>query len=134
MEILKNILEVIMYAVITGALGYVVAEVGKVAHKKIDELQETTKLAEYDKLNMIIDKAQEVISNVVTAVSQTYVDSLKKAGKFDSAAQKEAKDQALGLAKDMITDETAEAIKKAYGNLDTYLDTKIEAVVNQLKK
>ena len=46
----------------------------------------TKAFAEREKLNQYIDYAQEAITTAVTSVSQTYVDSLKKNGKFDKTA------------------------------------------------
>lgn len=134
MEILKDVLQVIIYTLLTGCGMYVVYKVVGLVNTKIDELQANTKLANYEKLNKIIDKAQSILYTIVESVSQTYVDSLKKSGKFDSAAQTEAKNKAITLAKDMITDETANAITEIYGNLDSYLDSSIESIVKQLKE
>jgi len=90
-------------------------------------------------MDSLIDKEllTEVTDAVTTAVaytSQTYVDALKKNGIFDKEAQQEAlwksKDKALSLlsksAKKVLTD--------IYGNLNAYLETKIEAEVRVQKQ
>ena len=77
----------------------------------------------------LLAEVTEAVTTAVTYTSQTYVDALKKHGIFDKEAQLEAlrksKDKALSLlsasAKDVLTE--------VYGNLDAYLETKIEAEV-----
>ena len=54
---------------------------------KRDELKSKTSSEIADKY---IDMIYETVSMCVIATNQTYVDSLKKAGTFDAAAQKEA--------------------------------------------
>ena len=51
---------------------------------------------ENDQLVKYIDAATDAISKAVLTVNQTYVDSLKKQGKFDEEAAKTAKQMAIG--------------------------------------
>ena len=46
-----------------------------------------------------------IIFNAVQCVFQEFVDSMKKAGKFDEAAAKEAKARALAIIKGQLTEE-----------------------------
>jgi hypothetical protein len=134
LELLQEILQVIIYTVITGCGVVIVKKILVFLNKKIDDVQANTKLAEYEKLNRIIDRAQETIYSIVIAVNQTFVDDLKKSEKFDKEAASQAKDLAIEKAKEMLTEEAIEAITQVKGNVDAFINTNIEAVINQLKQ
>lgn len=129
MEILKDIL----YVVLTGFGIAIAKEAVDFFNKKINEIQISTEIKKHDKLNKYIDDAQKVIGDVVLTVSQTYVESLKKAGEFNKEAQEEAKNKAIAMANELISKEAKEAINVLYGDFKVYLDVTIESVVNQNK-
>lgn len=132
-EIVQSVLQMIIYVVITGCGVFVVKEFVKFINGKIDEVQTNTKLAEYEKINKLIDGAQKVLENVVLSVNQVFVDTLKSEGKFDKESAENAKKQAMDKANELLTDEAVKAIEKVYGSVDAYLDVNIEAVVNKIK-
>lgn len=133
LELLKDILQVILFTVITGCGVVVVRKVLEFVNKKIDQVQANTKLVEYEKLNKIIDKAQESIYTIVDATNQSFVDSLKKSNRFDKESAAAAKDIATDKANAMLTEEAIEAITQLKGDVDVFIDTTIEAAVRQLK-
>jgi hypothetical protein len=133
LELLKEIVQIIIYTVITGCGVVVVRKVLEFVNKKIDQLQENTKLVEYEKLNKIIDNVQNSIYNIVNAVNQTFVDSLKEHNKFDKESAAAAKATATDKANAMLTEEAIEAITQLKGDVDVFIDTTIEAAVRQLK-
>lgn len=51
------------------------------------------------------EKVQNVVRQVVMAITQTYVEGLKKKGKFDEAAQKEALDMAVKRSAEILLGE-----------------------------
>ena len=67
------------------------------------------------------------------SVTQTYVDTLKKNGKFD----KEAQLVALSLAKDEVlrelNTETRIFIETNYGSINDFVTTQIESTINLIK-
>lgn len=134
MELLQNILETIIYTVITGCGVFVVRELLRLLNGKIDEVQTSTKLVEYEKLNKIIDNAQSILENIVISVNQVFVNSLKAEGKFNKESAEIAKNTAIDKATELLTDEAIKAIEIVYGSLDAYLDVNIEAIVNKLKQ
>jgi len=134
MEMLKDILSIVIYTVITGAGVIVVKKVLDFVNTKIDEVQTNTQLSKYDSLNKIIDQVQSVVTTAVQATNQTFVDDLKKAKKFTKESATEAKNKAFETAKKLITEEAANAIEQVYGNVDVYLDNLIEDTVKALKK
>ena len=128
-----EILNVMIYIVITSYGIALVNELLKFGNAKIDELQTNTKLAEYDKLNVLIDRAQSVVTTIVQSINQTFVSDLKNSGAFTKETAVKAKDMALEKAHELISDEAVDAIEEVYGNIDEYLDVFVEQVVNELK-
>ena len=74
-----------------------------------------------------------IVSNAVLSVTQTFVDAMKKAGKFDEAAAKEAKDKALSIITSQLTPELKDYITSNFGDMTEYLSNLVEAMVQSLK-
>ena len=89
--------------------------------------------AESVKLKTYITEAAEAIAAAVAATNQTYVDSLKSAGKFDADAQREAAQKALEACLTSISPAAQSFIEAAYGDIREYLKTRIEAEVRKQK-
>lgn len=85
------------------------------------------------KVKEYISEIANAVADAVSATSQTYVDTLKAAGKFTTQAQKEAAQKALNACIASITPEATAFIEKAYGDIKEYLTTKIEAEVRKQK-
>lgn len=126
---MRNVLENICYILISGCGIALTKYICSLINNKINELQINKELKQYEKLNQYIDSAQEAISNAVLTVTQTYVESLKKAGNFNKEAQIEAKNMAMDIAHKLITDNCKQAIITVYGDFDEYLDSAIESLV-----
>ena len=75
----------------------------------------------------------ETISSAVLATTQTYVDSLKKQGKFDIEAQKVAFSQTYDAVMKVLTDEAIKYLTASVGDLETYITNRIEADVKLCK-
>ena len=58
-----------------------------------------------EKLRAVLDAALDVIQKSVLAIQQTFVEQLKKDGKFDKEAQKEALKKSVNLALANLSDE-----------------------------
>ena len=76
----------------------------------------------------------DTITNCVIATNQTYVDSLKKEGKFDEEAQKIAFEKTLNAVLAILSEDAKTYIKETTGDLNTYLSQMIEAEVSKNKK
>ena len=74
--------------------------------------------------------AEDAVCTAVTAVSQTYVDSLKKQGTFDQAAREEAFALSKQKALEIMGTTGAEVLKGVYKDINPWLDSKIEYYVN----
>jgi anion-transporting ArsA/GET3 family ATPase len=80
-----------------------------------------------------LDMLSDTISDCVIATTQTYVDSLKKQGKFDAEAQKVAFNQTYEAVMCILSEEAKEYLNEAVGDLNLYITQKIEAEVNVTK-
>ena len=97
---------------------------------KIKEIKQKTN---NDAANKYLDMLDDTISNAVLATTQTYVETLKKAGKFDLDAQKEAFKKTYDAVMNVLTDEARKYITESVGDLETYVTNKIEAQVKVSK-
>ena len=129
MDIKQNIQE-ILYLIITGVIPLLITY--GIIFLKV-KIKEQEKKLENDQLIKYIDAATDAISKSVLTVSQTYVDTLKKEGKFDAEAQKTAKQMAIDKAKTLITAESKAAIETLYTDFEAYLNDAIESLVKENK-
>lgn len=87
--------------------------------------------------NELADKYIQMLTDTITtcviATNQTYVESLKKQGKFDKEAQKEAFELTYNAVMAVLTDEAKHYLAAIYGDLTAYITTRIEAEVNVSK-
>lgn len=74
------------------------------------------------------------VIDCVIATNQTYVEALKKQGKFDEEAQKVAFEKTLNAVLGILSDEAKNYLKETTGDLNLYLSQLIEAEVNKAKK
>lgn len=94
------------------------------------ELQEKV---DNDLANKYIQMLTDTICVCVIATNQTYVESLKKQGKFDKEAQQKAFEMTLESVLSILSDEAKEYLTVIYGDLNNYIMQLIEAQVNQNK-
>ena len=123
MELLAQIMEVVVIPL----LGILTAYVVKVVNAK---LAETAASRQNELEKKYLDMLSDTISDCVIATTQTYVDSLKKQGKFDADAQKEAFNQTYEAVMCILSEEAKEYLNEAVGDLNLYITQKIEAEVN----
>lgn len=76
-----------------------------------------------------INMLTATITSCVVATNQTYVNSLKQQGRFDAEAQKKAFEMTLEAVKATITEEARKYLEAALGDIDTYINNQIEAIV-----
>ena len=122
-EILLNVLSVVISAVVLPLISLIGA-------KLVAWLSSKTK---NEKTAIAIKAANDIVLNAVKCVLQTYVDSLKKEGKFDEASQYLALSKAKEKVMEQMTDDTKALIESSYGDFDSWLSTSIEATISTLK-
>lgn len=74
-----------------------------------------------------------LVRNSVLEVYQTYVEALKKEGKFDLESQKKALEKGLALVKANMSKEIENWLKENYDDVDVYLKSLIESQIGFLK-
>lgn len=90
---------------------------------------EKSEKIENEKVRGYVNDAVKAVMTAVTSTFQTYVDSLKKQGKFDEEAQKIAFNTARDTALLMLTQDMRDAVTTVYGDFDTWLSKTIEQLV-----
>ncbi len=85
------------------------------------------------KQNKYIDIAKDAVCTAVAAVAQTYVDEMKKAEAFDKDAMASALNLAKHKALAIMGTKAQEIVKNIYGDLDSWLENKIEYYVKLSK-
>lgn len=86
-----------------------------------------------EKATEYLTLAVNIVTNAVKVVFQTYVDGLKKAGKFDKEAQVAAFAQAKGIILSQIGDDLRSYIANTYGDFNGWVDIQIESTIDTLK-
>lgn len=127
MEFLMELLKIVIMIVVPVATSVLTYYAQKYFNQLIDENVS-------DEMEATLTKGFQILMDSVNYVQQTYVDSLKKQDKFTAEAQKEAFELAKKRAIELMNQHTQDAITHIYGNLDTYIDTMIESIINQNKK
>ena len=126
MLILSQIFEIVILPLLGIGTAYVIALV----RAKIQEMKEDKEDALYHKY---LDMLSDTVTDCVLATTQTYVEALKKEGKFDLEAQKIAFTRTYENVMAILADEAKEYLQTAVGDLSAYVENMIEAEVNRNK-
>lgn len=122
----QGLMEIIWSAVgiiVTGLVGWGVTVLtvwlnGKIKDKRIANLLTT---------------ALNIVADAVKMVFQEFVETLKKNGKFDAEAQREAKERALKIIKSKLTPELTDFIKENFGDVEAWISEQIEVAIYNFK-
>lgn len=121
-ELVKQIFEVCLFPL----LGVLTTFLILFINKKSQELKATTDNELYHKY---IDMLEQTVVNCVIATNQTYVDSLKRQGKFDKEAQLEAFNRTYSQVMLILADDAKVYLESAVGDLNAYVTNMIETQV-----
>jgi hypothetical protein len=125
-KVLEQLFELVIYPVLSIAGIYFTYLISV----KIKEMKQKT---DNETSKKYLDMLNETISSAVLATTQTYVEALKKEGKFDLEAQKSAFQQTYEAVMKVLTDEAIKYITTSVGDLETYVSNRIEAEVKLTK-
>lgn len=126
MSILAQLFEIVIFPLLAIGTVYLISLI-KV---KIQELKQKKDNEMYTKyLGML----ETTIIDCVIATTQTYVEALKKQGKFDADAQKIAFTKTYTNVMAILNKDAKKYLEEAIGDLETYVYNKIEAEVNLTK-
>ena len=118
--LMDTIIMTVFCAAIVGVGGIIAGSIREIAASK------TT--------NSILLEIADVVADVVESISQTYVDSLKASGNFDEDAQKKALKRAVSSCVVLLSQAAKDYITEVSGDMNAYLETKIEAEVRRQKR
>ena len=125
-KLLQEIFSVCIIPLLGMLTGYLVAFL-KAKGNQIADNADNVLATKY--INMLT----ETICTCVIATNQTYVEALKKQGKFDAEAQKKAFQMTYDAVMNILSEEAKEYLKNIYGDLDAFLTNAIEAQVKNSK-
>lgn len=121
-ELIKQVFEVCLFPLLGVLTTYLILFI----NKKSQELKAATDNELYHKY---IDMLEQTVVNCVIATNQTYVDSLKKAGKFDKEAQVEAFNRTYNQVMQILAEDAKIYLESAVGDLNAYITNMIETQV-----
>jgi hypothetical protein len=121
-NVVKQIFELVVFPLLGIGTTYLIVLI----NTKIKELK---KQSDNDLEKKYLDMLNNTITDCVLATNQTYVNELKKQGKFDLDAQKIAFQKTYENVMALLTDEAKKYLTEALGDLQTYVNNKIEAEV-----
>lgn len=111
-------------------LGVLTVYIVKFIQKKTQELNSKN---ENELMNKYLTMLSNTIIDCVIATNQTYVESLKKQGKFDLEAQKIAFEMTYNAVINVLSSDAKTYLSNIYGDLNKYITNMIEAEVNKNK-
>lgn len=126
MNVLAQVFQLVIYPVLSILGVYLVYLITT----KIREMKEKSKS---ELINKYLGMLNTTISDCVLATTQTYVEALKKEGKFDLEAQKIAFTKTYDAVMQILTDDAKKYLTNAVGDLETFVTSKIEADVKLIK-
>ena len=127
---MNEFLTTLLQAVLVAAVPVCAAFVGKGLKALADYLGQKS---ENDMAKKYLAAVADAVATAVTYTSQVYVDKLKETGQFTKENQQEALGIAVAQAKNLLTAEAAAYLQTAYGDLNEYLKSRIEAEVRNQK-
>ena len=125
-ELINQLFEIVIIPLL-GALTIYAVKWINAKTKKI------SKETDNETLNKYLKMLSETITKCVIATNQTYVETLKKQGKFDEEAQKIAFQKTYEAVIAIINDDAVEYLTAEVGDFETFLMESIEAEVNENK-
>lgn len=122
-EILLNVLSVATTAIVLPLISFLGVKLTQWLNSKIKD----------EKAKALLEKANGIVLDAVRSVFQTYVESLKASGSFDSQAQAIALGKAKAIIESELTDDLEAFITENYGDVTAWIGNAIEASIYKLK-
>lgn len=120
----KEILTYILSAAIAALVSYLSERLIVLINQKIQN----------QKASKALSEAVELVVNAVKATQQEYVDELKKAGTFDTDAQKIALEMAIKKVRANMSVETEKYLTANADDLNDWIADMIHSVIYDMKK
>lgn len=120
----KEILTYILSTAIVALISYLSERLIVLINQKIQN----------QKASKALSEAVELVVNAVKATQQEYVDELKKAGTFDTDAQKIALEMAIKKVRANMSVETEKYLTANADDLNDWIADMIHSVIYDIKK
>lgn len=127
---MQELLYTLLQAVIVAAVPVLTAYAVRFLHIKAEHAKTA---ANNETAGRYIVEIADAVTTAVLHTTQTYTDELKKSGTFSAENQREAFNKATAQARELLTADASRFINTAYGDINKYLASKIEAEVKALK-
>jgi hypothetical protein len=115
-----------LVVLLTALGGYLLTYINK---KKVALQQEMDNAL----LTKYTDMLEDTVRACVLTTNQTFVETLKKQGTFDEAAQKEAFTRTYDNVMSILNEDCYEFLIEITGDIEVFITNKIEAEVNWAK-
>ena len=122
-ELLNQLFEIVLIPL----LGSLTVFAVKWLNAKAEAIKTNTNTELLDKYLQMLS---ETITKCVIATNQTYVETLKKEGSFDTAAQKIAFEKTYDAVMSILSLDLIDYLTEVMGDFETFLMQSIEAEVN----
>ena len=119
----QSLLLSLLSVVLTALVGWLSERLISLINAKISN----TKYAQYLKDTL------DIVTRAVKATYQTYVEALKNQNMFTEEAQKEALTRAKNMVLTQLSKDSQSFIESNFGNVETWIQESIEAVLYDLK-
>jgi hypothetical protein len=127
--LLESIFEVCIVPLLGVLTAYAVAFLKAKKEEILAKIATNRTQEEKELASKYLSMVEKTVTDCVMATNQTYVDSLKQEGKFDSEAQKTAFNKTLDAVLAILTDDAKEYLTQIFGDLNVYLTNLIESQV-----
>ena len=131
MEFWEKFLPILFMTVVIPSIGVLTVFIVTFIRAKKEELK---KKIDNELLCKYVDMLAETVCTCVVATNQTYVNELKRQGKFDKEAQKVAFEMTYNAVMAILSDEAVKYLTVFYGDLSTTITELIENSVNAENK
>ena len=125
-ELIKELFEIVILPLLGALTLFVVKWINAQANAIKTKTDDET-------LQKYIDMLTSTVTHCVIATNQTYVEALKKEGKFDEEAQMHAFELTRDAVLSILSEEAKTYLVTAVGDFEMYLNRLIETEVNIVK-
>jgi hypothetical protein len=130
MELNTELITEIFNVCIIPLLGILTTFISLLIKNKIAQIKSTTN---DEKAHQYLGFLQETILSCLQATNQTYVDELKRNGRFDEEAHKIALEKTKSAVLNIVTDDVKKYTAVLVGDLEAYITEQIEANIKNYK-
>ena len=129
-EEFMSFLNQLLTAVLTAAIPIISTFVIQLIRTKVSSMKDEI---ENNTISTVLTLMEDLVVSSIEYVDQTVVYYLKEKGLFDRAEQQKAFDMCLNRVKELMSPTMQNVIEVTYGDLDDWLEIKIESLIKQIR-